>query len=592
MPDLLGVFQPGGLTPALREAARRLRAELTGDGSEAEDVEAPELALCVVRRHALDPAHLASLPDGTHLAWVGEVGEPPEGLARAVRDAGAVGLAGLWPPFAGIVAGAGAVRLFGDRFGLHPLHYARCGDGLAFSTRLAPLLRAGLCDGRLDGRALLDFFTYEHPTGVRTLADGVELLPPASVLRFDGGEPGLERFAPTPLPGGGVAPALDVFADRLHDALLASVARAVRGRERIGITLSGGLDSRALLGCAVEAGVTPRTYTFGTPDARDVACARVLAERAGAPHTRVRIDASYLPRWIERGVELTGGGMSCIHFHILSLAEVLAAEADLVLDGLAGDALTGGHLEWGMLLARTPESARHALYRQRATAWAGAAERTALFEPDFLAAWPHEPEDALRPHFEDLAGAPPWWGCHRFDLLERQRRFIQLGPHLLRAFVDVRTPFYAPDLYDLALAAPLACLVEQRGYLRMHARRLRRFAEVPDAARGVPLTWPASLRFAKRALDAAARRLPQPLAARLAPADASPTDYAGWFRGELRDWLRERLLGRNPGFEGILRRPAVEATLEEHLAGRADHSVRIGCLLTFDAWRRSVPLRA
>jgi asparagine synthase (glutamine-hydrolysing) len=593
MPELCGVFQPGGLSPALRQAAQRLREDLLAHGGEARDAEGPELSLCVARHHRGDPARLEPLPDGARVAWIGEPGAQAPALARAVREAGA-GLAALAPPFAGVVAEAGGrvLRLFGDRFGLHPLHYARRGDALVFSTRLAPLLRSGFDEWRIDRRALLDFFTYEHPTGVRTLAAGVELLPPAAVLSFDGGEPVVERFAGPPLPSRIPGPGLDAWADRLHDELLASVEAAVGDRERVAITLSGGLDSRALLGCAVQVGARPRTFTFGTSGARDVVRARALAGRAGAPHTAVAIDAGCLPRWLDHGIHVTGGGMSCIHFHILSLAEALAGEADLALDGLAGDALTGGHLEWRMLLARTPDAARSSLYRQRATAWADAAERAALFEPDFLAAAAYAPEEALAPHFEDAPGAPPWWGCHRFDLLERQRRFIQHGPHLLRPFVDVRTPFYAPALYDLALAAPTAYLVEQRGYLRMHARRLRSLAEVPDSARGIALTWPAPVRFAKRALDAASRRLPPPLARRLAPADAAPTDYAGWLRGELREWLRERLLPPNPGFEGILRRPAVEATLEEHLSGRADRSVRLGCLLTFDAWRRSVPVRA
>jgi hypothetical protein len=67
-----------------------------------------------------------------------------------------------------------------------------------------------------------------------------------------------------------------------------------------------------------------------------------------------------------------------------------------------------------------------------------------------------------------------------------------------------------------------------------------------------------------------------------------PIDYADWFRGPLRSFVAERLLDARSPLAGLTRPAAVERLLHEHQTRRTNHTVRIGCLLTFDAWKRSM----
>ena len=257
--------------------------------------------------------------------------------------------------------------------------------------------------------------------------------------------------------------------------------------------------------------------------------ARELARRAGVPHAERSLEGSFLVEWLDHGVEITGGMVSCTQFHILSLADLLSGEADVVLDGLGGDALLGAHLKPAMIMAKRPGTAMAALYRQRATVFATDAERREIFSPDFLANEPYDPIDALREHFQTAASVSPWWGCHRFDLLERQRRFIQFGPHQLRPLLRVETPFYWKPLVDLATSLPLRFLFGQRAYLRMHARHLAELAAVRDTGRGLPLSSPFAVRFGKQVLDAVCRRARGDAGSRRAPASLRPpTTRAGF----------------------------------------------------------------
>ena len=261
-------------------------------------------ALAVVRHHPGDPAELVSHPESeTVVALIGRLDEssPTETgavtrLGRALADGDAAALRDLSGSFGAAVRGTNpeVIWVVSDRWGLYPIYYSAMNGLLAFSSKLSPLLRNRLLDWSLDSRALLDLFTYEHVTGDRTLANEVRLLPAGSVLRFADGQLHLQSYASFPaLPGESEPASLDEVAAALHGELGRSVEKAGRHSDRVAITLSGGLDSRALLGCAVERGVPVRTYTFGDPRSVEVGVARELARRAGVPQRCGRSRAAF-----------------------------------------------------------------------------------------------------------------------------------------------------------------------------------------------------------------------------------------------------------------------------------------------------------
>ena len=61
-----------------------------------------------------------------------------------------------------------------------------------------------------------------------------------------------------------------------------------------------------------------------------------------------------------------------------------------------------------------------------------------------------------------------------------------------------------------------------------------------------------------------------------------------WFRGELREHARERLVGQDAAIHEYVEPGAVRAILNEHDRGEADHSGKIWSLLMLEEWRRDV----
>ncbi|MEW6114330.1 MAG: asparagine synthase-related protein, partial [Thermodesulfobacteriota bacterium] len=56
-----------------------------------------------------------------------------------------------------------------------------------------------------------------------------------------------------------------------------------------------------------------------------------------------------------------------------------------------------------------------------------------------------------------------------------------------------------------------------------------------------------------------------------------------WFKGELKEWARERLLD---GQNAYARKESVERLWNEHQQGRADHTHKLWLILVLNEWLR------
>ena len=79
----------------------------------------------------------------------------------------------------------------------------------------------------------------------------------------------------------------------LDDRLVAAVARRARPGERLGLSLSGGLDARTILG-VMPRGIDLKTVSLGIEGSLDHQSASALAGIAGVPHHQYPLDTSFL----------------------------------------------------------------------------------------------------------------------------------------------------------------------------------------------------------------------------------------------------------------------------------------------------------
>jgi asparagine synthase (glutamine-hydrolysing) len=242
----------------------------------------------------------------------------------------------------------GHLLLARDRLGIKPLYVADAAGALLFASEVRALLASGLVARRLDDRALDDYLAYQTAPTPRTLVKGIRLIEPGHLLVAGPTGRTTERRYWDFLANSHPLPASTTAAEareEVHRRLRQSVAGHLISDVPVGVFLSGGVDSTALVAIAHEIGATPRTFTVAMPGtAHDEApYARLVAERFGYPHTEVMLSelelAARVPEALESFDHPTGDG---INTFVVSRA-VRAAGITVALSGVGGDEIFGGY---------------------------------------------------------------------------------------------------------------------------------------------------------------------------------------------------------------------------------------------------------
>lgn len=133
---------------------------------------------------------------------------------------------------------------------------------------------------------------------------------------------------------------------RLLDKVFEESLRAYNNIGTCVVPVSGGWDSRILLGMALEhfPADRVRTYTFGSPGQLDYEIGRKIAKVAGVEHTAVNLKNIELS-WEDLIASVKRSPWTYVpdSFFNMYCYHSVAINSDLILSGFMGDPLTGGH---------------------------------------------------------------------------------------------------------------------------------------------------------------------------------------------------------------------------------------------------------
>jgi asparagine synthase (glutamine-hydrolysing) len=207
----------------------------------------------------------------------------------------------------------GTVTLLNDRYGMQRLYYHQSKDAFYFAVEAKAILAVRPELRSLDPASVGELVALDSILENRSLFQGISVLPAASVWRFRNGviedrgtyfHPGEWEAQPTLDP--------DTYYRDLREVFSRNLPRYFAGRERIAMSLTGGLDTRAVMAWHKGFEGSLPCYTFGGiyRDCRDVTVARRVARTCGQPHQVIRTGADFLnrfPELAERTVYLTDG---------------------------------------------------------------------------------------------------------------------------------------------------------------------------------------------------------------------------------------------------------------------------------------------
>ena len=371
---------------------------------------------------------------------------------------------------------SGSVSLLSSRHGSRHLYYAATPDFVAFSPYLAGL--AAIVPPVVNRLSLLDMFNFGYIGGDRSMLQGVNLLPGAAKLTVVDGHWSLDRYwRPRFANELAHAAPFDDLIDAAGAGLQSSVDQYLQRFSRVGVPISGGLDSRAILAFAAKRQAALPAYHCTWYEG-EAAIARQLVAAAGAAwheYDPLRFDFANI---LEEGARRTEGNIHCHQFWFQPVARDLGdrGQIDILLDGYLMDVF------FGDTFLVLPESRCYddverrniinGLWRRCRPEFVRRA-----FLPTFFDEYEQANRDSLAEQMacvdeEDLSNF-----IHSFSFANRSNRYSVALPNAHRQYVEYGYPGLHGPLVDLYLRIPPSYKVGAT----FSRTILQRFA--PEAAR-------------------------------------------------------------------------------------------------------------
>jgi asparagine synthase (glutamine-hydrolysing) len=236
-----------------------------------------------------------------------------------------------------------------DRVGIKPLYIARRGPDLYFGSELKAILAHPEIERRLNMEALDCYLSMNYVPGPWSMVEGIEKLEQGSWLEWREGKERRERYWTLPnSPAQDWTPA--AAQDQLDTLLQESVREHLGSDVDLGVWLSGGVDSSAIVHYAAQGRTRLKTFSvsFRGQSFDESSYIRQVAEHYGTDHQELDLNPEE---------DLAGAIEEFAHFAdepnadagalpVWFLSRLTRKSATVALSGEGADELFGGYLTY------------------------------------------------------------------------------------------------------------------------------------------------------------------------------------------------------------------------------------------------------
>jgi asparagine synthase (glutamine-hydrolysing) len=481
-----------------------------------------------------------------------------------------------------------------DRAGKKPLYVYSDRRRIVFGSEIKAIFAHPDVPIEIDETQIPSYFTHGYVPHPSTFYRGVTQVDPAGVVVVDAdGRTQGRRYWALRFPdaGGGLRVDRGAARERIRELVTAAVSRRLVSDVPLGAFLSGGIDSTIVVGVMSRLTNAPvKTFTIGFEDAPafdETVPARRLAERFHAEHTEFRVKPSAV-ELIDRLIwhhDGPFGDSSAIPTFLVS--ELTRRHVTVVLTGDGGDEVFAGYLRF-----------KAALAADRMPGFAGPLVDAAL---SLLPRAPHERHLLARArrfakfmHLPLLERLVRWNGIFQDDLPSLLQAGSRVDP-LAHLSGTIETSRRSSPLSRL-LAANYASYLPDDLLVKTDRCTMANSIEARCPLLDTALTeYTASLPDDCKLDGGRTKAILREAFADLIPADIDRRPKTGfgvpldaWFRGELRQYVRDTLLSPSSASRSYFKPAAVETLIDDHQAGRTNIGHRLWTLVCFERWLQQV----
>ena len=484
-----------------------------------------------------------------------------------------------------------------DRVGIKPLYYCQTGRAFYFASELKAIIADAAVPREIDPAAIRQFLSFYYIPGEDTLFRSIKKLLPGHSLVVENGQVTISQYWDLQFTEERWSMPFDEAVEELRGLLGSTVRDHMMADVPVGVLLSGGMDSSAVLSFAVQ-GTAKRVKTFtvgfdGDQVVDERPYARLAAQKFGTEHFDISITAedfwNFLPAYVSHMEEPVCEPPAVALYYVSKFAR---NHVKVLLSGEGGDEAFAGYPNYPNMMRLSQIGAAAVPFARMAGTGAALAGR--LSGDGRLERYGEALGQPLASqYFSRSSGPTAFFNRHarQFFTPEFLKKTASVsaagfvtnltrkidGEPLLNQMLYVDTKTWLPD--DLLVKADkitMANSLELRVPLLDHV--------VLEFAASLPPDFKVRGRETKRILKGAFASVLPPEVIQRKKA-GFPVPYEKWLRRELKEQIEAILLSDRAAAHGYFETREVRRLLQAN-ASDGKYSKEVFSLLVLELWHR------
>ncbi len=487
------------------------------------------------------------------------------------------------------------LSLVRDRYGIKPLYYWKNNNNIVFGSEIKSIIQHPDFNVKVCIKALNEYFSFQNIFSDLTLFEGVNLLPPATIMQFQENKGMIynEKYWDYQFEEQELFKTEAEYIEALDHYFSVAVNRQLVSDVEVGSFLSGGMDSGGITCIAARNFPNLKTFTAGFDmssasglelgsDERQKA--EFLSHKYKTEHYEVVLKAGDMERIMPKLIwhlEDLRVGQSYPNYYVNRLASKFVKVA---LAGTGGDELFAGYpwRYYRTLVNDDTEDYAAKYYRYWQRLIPDSAKPQFYNEDIYPEIWDYQTKDIFRNTLNaKLKRKTPEEYINRslyFEIKTFMHGLLLVEDKLSLAHsLETRIPFLDNDLVDFAMKVPV----------RYKLKKIDEIVRINENEFG-----PKKQKYFQKTNDGK-------ILLRKVLNNYVPTEYAQgikqgfsapdatWFKGESIDYIRDLLCNRRALIYDYIQPKKAKELMNEHFSGKNNRRLLIWSLLSFEWWLKT-----
>lgn len=488
-----------------------------------------------------------------------------------------------------------------DRYGTRPVYYYFDENGFMFAPEVKALLKANI-GGNIDYTSISELFHFNHLFGNKTLFENIKEVPEASYITYQKGKLSVHKYWDFPEYPEAYEKTkfskneITGYLEEMQDVFTRSMKRQMsQNAEKILIPLSGGLDSRYVIGYASELDVDPLVaFTMGPENSGDQMYGKLVAKQLAAEHFEFEVkpediwnDASYFS-FISDGMSMIYGPIQGFSSYRYFNNKEEVSITPQMWDVLFGSSLWRRKIKY--LVGKETFDEKSSDIVTNIFNRASDDALSSIFNKSFFEKIRNSYTEVPRKYIAKYKR--PLHSYFNLAINEHGRRGTLCGNLMSNLFMETRMPSYDNELMEFSYKLPIELKKNQYLFRKAFSNMFPELASIKREGTNLPIST-SNFRLELKTMENKVIAYIKSTPARKIIANFEGwnrpeyVNYNEWFKKDLKPEMEEIVLSNETLSRGFYDESGLKELIRQHSLPNKDHSRLIWQIINLEYFFRN-----